>query len=99
MAAAFVVTACGNPDRSAVGIVAALDAPGGHVDGFTLRTGQGETIPFVIGTLESGGDAFPAAHLAEHAATLAPIVVTYRVENGRNVAHRLFDAPVPSPTP
>ena len=77
----------------------AVDAPAGEVTGFTLRTQQGETIVFVIGTLEVDGAAFVASHLAEHAVTLQPIAVAYRVENGVNVAHRMVDAPWAAPSP
>jgi hypothetical protein len=79
--------------------VIALDAPAGAVSGFTLRTQRGETIAFVIGDLEIDGAAFPAAHLAEHAATLQPIAVAYRVEEGVNVVHRMVDAPWAAPSP
>ncbi len=90
--------ACGDPGKAAAGIVVALDAPAGEVTGFTLRNQQGETISFVIGTLEIDGAAFAAAHLAEHAVTLQPIAVAYRVEDGANVVHRLVDAPWAAPS-
>jgi hypothetical protein len=99
LVAALAVGACGDPGRAAAGIVVALDAPGGQVTGFTLRTQQGETILFVIGTLEIDASAFPASHLAEHAITLQPIAVGYRVEDGRNVVHRMVDAPWAGPSP
>jgi hypothetical protein len=79
--------------------VISLEAPAGEVVGFTLRTQQGETIPFVIGTLEVDGAAFAASHLAEHAVTLQPIAVGYRVRDGVNVVHRMVDAPWAAPTP
>jgi hypothetical protein len=79
--------------------VIALDAPAGAVSGFTLRTQHGETLAFVIGDLEIDGAAFPAAHLAEHAATLQPIAVAYRVEDGVNVVRRMVDAPWAAPSP
>ena len=75
-----------------------MDAPAGQVTGFTLRTQQGETIVFVIGTLELDGVAFAASHLVEHAVTLQPIAVAYRVRDGKNVAHRLVDAPWAAPS-
>lgn len=99
LAAAVALAACGDRSESAAGIVVAVEAGGGQVTGFTLRTQQGETIDFVIGTLETDGAAFPAAHLSEHAVTLAPIAVAYRVEGGRNVVHRLVDAPWAAPSP
>lgn len=95
----LVVGGCGDPGKAAAGIVIAVDAPAGEVTGFTLRTQQGETIPFVIGELEAGGAAFAASHLVEHAVTLQPIAVGYRIADARNVVHRLVDAPWAAPSP
>ncbi len=97
--AALLLWACGDSGSSAAGIVTSLDAPAGAVTGFSLRTQRGETISFVIGTLEVDGAAFAASHLASHAATLQPIAVAYRVENGRNVVYRMVDAPWAAPSP
>jgi hypothetical protein len=96
---ALGTNACSDPGKSAAGLVLAVDAPAGAVTGFTLRTQQGETITFVIGTLEIDGAAFAAAHLVEHAVTLQPIAVGYRIRDGRNVVHRLVDAPWAAPSP
>jgi len=96
---ALLVGGCGDPGKTAVGIVIAVDAPAGEVTGFTLRTEQGETIPFVIGELETDGATFAAAHLVEHAVTLEPISVGYRLVDGQNVVHRLADAPGAAPSP
>jgi hypothetical protein len=98
LSASLVLAACGDPGKAAAGIVVALDAPAGEVTGFTLRTQQGETIAFVVGTLEVDGAAFAASHLATHAATLQPIAVAYRVENGLNVVYRMVDAPWAAPS-
>jgi len=92
------VAACGPQDRTAAGVVIAVDAPAGQVNGFTLRTTDGQVISFVIGTLETDAGAFPALHLAVHAATLQPIAVAYRVEDGRNVVYRMADAPWAQPS-
>jgi hypothetical protein len=54
---------------------------------------------FDIGELEVDGAAFAAAHLVEHAVTLQPISVGYRTRDGRNIAHRLVDAPWAAPSP
>ena len=97
--AVLALAACGDPGKAAAGVVIALDAPGGEVTGFTLRTQQGETMAFVIGSLEVDGAAFAASHLAEHAVTLQPIAVAYRVEDGTNVVHRMVDAPWAAPSP
>jgi hypothetical protein len=97
--ASVVLGACGDPGKAAAGIVIAVDAPAGEVTGFTLRTQQGETLVLVIGALEVDGAAFVASHLTEHAVTLQPIAVAYRVENGVNVVHRMVDAPWAAPSP
>jgi hypothetical protein len=89
---------CGDPGMAAAGMVVAVDAPAGQVTGFTVRTQQGETISFVIGTLELDGAAFAASHLVEHAVTLQPIAVAYRIRDGKNVVHRLVDAPWAAPS-
>jgi hypothetical protein len=96
--AMVAVAACGDPGKAAAGVVLAVDAPNGEVTGFTLRTQQGETLDFVIGTLELDGAAFAASHLVEHAVTLQPIAVAYRVVDGVNVVHRMVDAPWAAPS-
>jgi hypothetical protein len=99
VAVALVVGGCGDPGKSAGGVVIAVDAPAGEVTGFTLRTQEGETLRFVIGELETGGAAFAASHLVEHAVSLEPIAVGYRIVDAQNVAHRLVDAPWAAPAP
>jgi hypothetical protein len=95
---ALAAAGCGSSGRTAAGVVIAIDASGGQVNGFTLRTTDGQVMPFVIGTLETDGAAFPALHLAVHAATLGPIAVAYREDGGRNVVYRMADAPWARPT-
>ncbi len=90
---ALAVAGCGTSGKTAAGVVIAIDATGGQVTGFTLRTTDGQVMPFVVGTLETDGAAFPASHLAVHAATLGPISVAYCDVGGRNVVYRLVDAP------
>ena len=96
---ALVVGGCGDPGKAAAGIVIAVDAPAGEVTGFTLRTQEGETLRFLIGELETGGTTFAASHLVEHAVTLQPIAVGYRVQDARKVVHRMVDAPWAAPAP
>ncbi len=98
LAVSLVMAACGTSGTTAAGVVIALDAPGGQVTSFTLRTTDGQLMPFDIGTLETDGAAFPASHLAVHAATLQPIAVAYRVEGGRDVVYRMVDAPWARPS-
>ena len=95
---ALTVIACGDSGKTAAGVVIALDAPGGQVTSFFLRTTDGQILSFDIGVLDTDGGAFPASHLAVHAATLGPIAVAYRVEGGRNVVYRMVDAPWAQPS-
>ncbi len=96
---AVVLVACGQgAGKTAAGVVIALDASSGTVHSFTLRSTDGQVLTFEIGQLETDGAAFPAAHLAEHAVTLAPISVAYREEGSAHVVYRLVDAPWASPT-
>jgi hypothetical protein len=93
VALAVLVAACGS-DQSAAGVVVDVESTGpGQVAGFVLRTATGEQLDFAIGKLELDATAFPAVHLQEHLATSAPIAVSYRIEDGERVAHRLVDAP------
>jgi hypothetical protein len=98
VAMAVALVGCGASGKTAAGVVLAIDATGGQVTSFTLRTTDGQVIPFAVGTLETDGAAFPASHLAVHAATLGPIAVAYREEGGRNVVYRMVDAPWAQPT-
>lgn len=95
---AVALSGCGTAGKTAAGVVIALDAPEGQVISFTLRTTDGQVMRFSIGALETDGAAFPASHLAVHAATLGPIAVAYREEGGRNVVFRMVDAPWARPT-
>ena len=98
VAMAVALVGCSAAGKTAAGVVLAIDATGGQVTSFTLRTTDGQVIPFAVGTLETDGAAFPASHLAVHAATLGPIAVAYREEGGRNVVYRMVDAPWAQPT-
>jgi hypothetical protein len=95
---AVVVSAFGQaPRQTETGLVIAVDSSGlTDVRGFTIRTDDGRTVVFRIGSLENGAQ-FAPGHLLEHRATGVKIVVTYRQENGELVAIRLEDAPGASP--
>ena len=80
------------PDSPVAGIVLTVDSSGlNDVRGFTLRSNSGETLTFVIGTLENG-DEFPPGHLTEHMAAASPILVFFREENDELVVFRIEDA-------
>jgi hypothetical protein len=91
VAASMVV---GGPGRGVeTGIVVGVQGTGlTSIQGFSIRTADGRTVDFRLGTLENGA-AFPPGHLAEHKVTLVPIRVTYIDESGSHVAVRLEDAP------
>jgi hypothetical protein len=90
----LLVSACtGSSDKVATGVVLSVDQPAvGQVEGFTLRTSDGQTLTFTVGAVAQGGGAFPPEHLTDHQRTAEPVRVTYRVEGDRNVATKLEDA-------
>lgn len=59
---------------------------------FTLRTNDGQTLQFKVGTLDVTNGGLPSPHLREHMAGSAPTTVYYRVENGENIATKYTDA-------
>lgn len=84
--------------RTEVGVVISVDAVSlTDVRGFSIRTADGRTVVFRVGQLENGAQ-FPPGHLSEHAVTAVPILVTYREEDGENVANRLEDAQSEAPS-
>lgn len=81
------------PRSTVTGVVIAADGPSAaEVDRFTVRSGDGEVIEFVVGTLEMTNGGLPAPHLREHLVSGEPIAVDYRLEDGQNVAIRYVDA-------
>jgi len=84
----------GGPGRRVeTGVVIAVQATSlTAVQGFSIRTQDGRTVDFRVGSLENAIQ-FPPGHLAEHKVTLVPIRVTYVDESGGPVAVRLEDAP------
>jgi hypothetical protein len=74
------------------GVVTGVEATGlTKVTAMTLRTADGAQTTFRIGILENGVE-FPPGHLTEHMATLAPVRVFFREEDGALVVYRLEDA-------
>jgi hypothetical protein len=81
------------PNSPVAGVVTSVDAVAlDQVHGFTLTSAGGQELTFVIGTLENG-DEFPPGHLKEHMASVTPILVSFKRENGALVVYRLEDAP------
>jgi hypothetical protein len=80
------------PRSPVAGVVTSIDSKGlDKVSGFTLRTRSGIDLTFVIGQLDNGAD-FPPGHLAEHQASLVPILVWFKSEGGKLVVYHLEDA-------
>jgi ABC-type proline/glycine betaine transport system substrate-binding protein len=80
------------PGSPIAGVVTSIDSTGlDQVHGFTLQSMNGSTFTFVIGTLENGAD-FAPGHLTEHMAAAAPVLVYFRVVDGKLVVYRLEDA-------
>jgi hypothetical protein len=94
-----VTGACSSPGSpaattlSATGLVVAATGPDtSSVTNFTLRTNEGQTLEFAVGTLDVTNGGLPSPHLREHMAGSTPTTVYYRVEDGRNVAVKYTDA-------
>jgi len=92
--AVVAATALGGPGRKVeTGIVVAVQATSlSNVEGFTIRTADGRTVDFKMGTIEDATQ-FAPSHLAEHKVTLRPVRVTYVDGTDGPVAVRLEDAP------
>jgi hypothetical protein len=89
-----VSTVLGGPGRQVeTGIVVAVEATSlSSVQGFSIRTVDGRTVDFRIGSLENAS-TFPPGHLAEHKVSLVPVRVTYVDRGGVHEAVRIEDAP------
>lgn len=73
------------------GVVVKVDSEGlTDVRSFTIRTDDGTVLVFRVDRLEAG--SLPVGHLTEHAATGAPVRVTFVVEDGELVAVSYADA-------
>ena len=86
-------SSAGAPSSPIDGVLIHIDSTGlTQVTGFDMRTADGRTLAFKIGTLENGSQ-FPPGHLAEHLATSAPVRVWFRPQGSDLVVYRLEDAP------
>jgi len=77
------------PPKSAHGVLLAVDSPSlQKVDGFTLRTDDGQELNFIAAANFNQGasHAMSPGHLRQHMALAEPMTVTYREENGRLIA-------------
>lgn len=91
--AVAATTILGGPGRQVeTGIVVAVQATSlSDVQGFSIRTADGRTVDFRVGTIEDAA-TFAPGHLAEHKVSLVPIRVTYVDDGGSHLAVRLEDA-------
>ena len=84
--------------ETATGVIVAVDARSlTDVRGFTLRTTGGQSMVFTLGVLENP-KGFPAGHLVEHMGNSSPVIVRYRVLDGRPTVFRIEDTPAPAGT-
>jgi hypothetical protein len=75
------------------GVVVGVQAQGlTDVNGFTVRTVDGQELEFAVGPLENPTQ-FPPSHLGVHLTDGVPVRVTYRESGSERVAIRLEDAP------
>jgi len=94
LATVLAATGCEPTLHSETGIVTSVTSTSlVQVDGFTLRTPDGRTLTFSTRDLPYRDDGFPVQHLREHQALAQPVMVTYRVTDGRNDVVKLQDAP------
>jgi len=94
LAVIVVVSGCDPTLYTETGIVTSVTSVSlVDVDGFQLRTSDGRTLTFSTKDLPYRDDGFPVQHLREHQAMAQPVMVTYRVTDGRNDVVKLQDAP------
>jgi hypothetical protein len=75
------------------GVVVDVDGPSAsEVESFTIRTGAGELITFVVRSLALDRGGLPASHLREHLVSGEPVSVEFLNEGDVRVAVRYFDA-------
>jgi uncharacterized protein (DUF58 family) len=94
LVAIVAATVVGGPGRRVeTGVVVAVRATSlTNVEGFSIRTQDGRTVDFRVGTIDNANQ-FPPGHLAEHKVSLVPVRVTYVEDSGALVAVHLEDAP------
>ena len=91
---ALVLVGCSGGNQRITGVVMSVDGNLTTVRSFQVLTTGGERLEFVPGPdLTTFPDGTPLTHLSEHFQTGVPIRVTYRVEDGVNVALVVEDAP------
>jgi hypothetical protein len=100
LSAAVLVGACSSSQLTATGVVIQVTGTSpSAISSFLLHTADNQVLTFMVGPVTFDQKSFPPEHLREHQALASPVVVTYEVQDGKNVALKLADAPgVPRPT-
>ena len=95
----MLVGACAPSQSMATGVVIQVTGTSpSAISSFLLHTADNQVLTFVVGPVTFDQASFPPEHLREHQALAAPVLVTYQVQDGKNVAIKLADAPAASPT-
>ncbi len=96
----MLVGACSPSQLTATGVVIQVTGTSpSAISGFLLHTADNQVLTFIVGPVTFDQTTFPPEHLREHQALASPVTVTYQVQDAKNVAIKLEDAPaVPSPT-
>lgn len=94
LAAVLLFAGCSGTLQTVSGVVLQVNGTSlTQIDSFVLRTADGQIITFTVGPITFDQTSFPPQHLREHQQLASPVKVTYRVEDGKNVATKLEDAP------
>ena len=95
LTAALLVGACSSSSLTATGVVIQVTGTSpSAISSFLLHTADNQVLTFVVGPVTFDQTSFPPEHLREHQALAAPVTVTYQVQDGKNVAIKLADAPI-----
>jgi hypothetical protein len=100
LAAAILAAGCSPSQLTATGVVIQVTGTSpSAISSFLLHTADDQVLTFAVGPVTFDQRSFPPEHLREHQALALPVVVTYQVQEGQNIAVKLVDAPLPaSPT-
>ena len=94
VAAAVLAGACSPSDLTATGVVIQVTGTSpSAISSFLMHTADNQVLTFVVGPVTFDQKTFPPEHLREHQALGVPVIVTYQVQAGQNVAIKLADAP------
>lgn len=100
LAAVLLAAACSGSELTVTGVVIQVTGTSpSAISSFLIHTADNQVLTFTVGPVTFDQKSFPPEHLREHQALAVPVVVTYQVQGGQNVATKLADAPgLASPT-